>query len=58
MQRDRNDFYANLFYSYSHKDAGYRQHVEDALTQLKNRWVVTGVVRPKHPSRTTYFRKN
>ena len=32
---DRNTFHANLFYSYSHKDARYRQNMEDALAQLR-----------------------
>ena len=35
MQIDRNRFYANLFYSYSHKDARYRTNMEKALTQLR-----------------------
>ena len=35
MKTNRNDFYANLFYSYSHKDARYRQNMEDALAQLR-----------------------
>ena len=35
MKTNRNDFYANLFYSYSHKDARYRQNMENALAQLR-----------------------
>ena len=35
MKINRNDFYANLFYSYSHKDARYRQNMENALAQLR-----------------------
>lgn len=35
MPSDRNHFYANLFYSYSHKDAQHRSNMEDALTQLR-----------------------
>ena len=35
MQIDQNRFYANLFYSYSHKDARYRTNIEKALTQLR-----------------------
>lgn len=35
MTIDRNTFHANLFYSYSHKDARYRQNMEDALAQLR-----------------------
>ena len=35
MKSNRNDFYANLFYSYSHRDAQQRSNMEDALTQLK-----------------------
>lgn len=35
MKTNRNDFYANLFYSYSHKDAQYKQNMENALAQLR-----------------------
>ena len=35
MKIDRTAFYANLFYSYSHKDAQYRDDMETALSQLK-----------------------
>ena len=35
MQSDRNHFYAKLFYSYSHKDARYKNNMEDALAQLR-----------------------
>ena len=35
MTIDRNTFQANLFYSYSHRDARYRQNMEDALAQLR-----------------------
>ena len=35
MKINRNDFYVNLFYSYSHKDARYRQNMENALAQLR-----------------------
>ena len=35
MQSDRNRFYANLFYSYSHEDAPYRSNMEKALAQLR-----------------------
>ena len=35
MKTDRNAFHANLFYSYSHRDAQYRKNMEGALTQLR-----------------------
>ena len=35
MAIDRTTFYANLFYSYSHKDAQYRGDMETALSLLK-----------------------
>ena len=37
MKSNRNDFYADLFYSYSHKDARYRQNMENALAQLRTK---------------------
>ena len=37
MTIDRNTFHANLFYSYSHKDAQYRSNMEKALTQLRRK---------------------
>ena len=35
MKSDSTTFYANLFYSYSHKDAQYRDDMETALSLLK-----------------------
>ena len=35
MTTDRNTFHANLFYSYSHKDAQYRDDMEKTLSQLR-----------------------
>ena len=35
MKSNRNDFYANHFYSYSHRDAQQRSNMEEALTQLR-----------------------
>ena len=35
MKIDRNTFHANLFYSYSHKDAQYKKNMETALSQLR-----------------------
>ena len=35
MAIDRTTFYANLFYSYSHKDAQYRDNIKTALSQLR-----------------------
>ena len=35
MKSDNTTFYANLFYSYSHKDAQYRNDMEQALSWLK-----------------------
>ena len=35
MKTDRNDFHANLFYSYSHKDERYRNDMENALSLLR-----------------------
>ena len=35
MKTARNTFHANLFYSYSHRDARYRQNMETALSQLR-----------------------
>ena len=37
MKSNQNNFYANLFYSYSHRDARYRQNMERALTQLRTK---------------------
>ena len=35
MTTNSDTFHANLFYSYSHKDARYRDDMEKALSQLK-----------------------
>ena len=35
MKIDRNAFHANLFYSYSHRDARYRENMESGLAQLR-----------------------
>ena len=35
MTTNSNTFHANLFYSYSHKDAQYRSNMETALSQLR-----------------------
>ena len=35
MTNNRTSFYANLFYSYSHKDAQYRDDMETALSLLR-----------------------
>ena len=35
MAIDRTTFYANLFYSYSHKDAQYKDNIKTALSQLR-----------------------
>jgi len=35
MTTPRTVFYANLFYSYSHRDAQYRNDLEKALSLLK-----------------------
>ncbi len=35
MKTARNTFHANLFYSYSHRDARYRENMESALAQLR-----------------------
>lgn len=35
MKIDRNAFHVNLFYSYSHRDAKYRNNMESALAQLR-----------------------
>ena len=35
MTTDSNTFHANLFYSYSHKDAQYRDDMEKALSLLR-----------------------
>ena len=35
MKTDGSAFYASLFYSYSHKDAKYRDDMETALSGLK-----------------------
>ncbi len=35
MKTNKDTFYTNLFYSYSHKDEKYRNNMETALSQLK-----------------------
>ena len=35
MMSNSNTFHANLFYSYSHKDAQYRDNMETALSLLR-----------------------
>ena len=35
MKTDRNAFHANLFYSYSHRDARYRKNMNTVLSQLR-----------------------